>query len=136
MKTVFALLTTTLILLCFSTSIFASDIDLKEGMWEMTTTMEIPGMPHKMPGTSFTQCLTKKDIMPPVHQSDNCQIKDQKISGNNVSYKIVCNHEGETSSGTGTFSYDNDKMTGRMEVNTGDMNIITSYSGQWIGPCR
>lgn len=136
MKTIPALLAVTLILLCCSTSVFANNIDLKEGLWQITTTMEIPGMPHKMPGTTITQCLTQKDITPPVNQDENCHIEDQKINGNTVSYKMVCNQDGETTSGTGTFSYDDDKMTGRMEVNAGGMNIITSYSGKWVGPCR
>lgn len=136
MKRIIVLLITTVLLVCCSTSIFASSIDLKEGMWQITTTMEIPGMPHKMPGTSFTQCLTQKDIMPPVNQDDHCQIQDQSISGNTVNYKMVCNQDGETTSGTGSFSYNNDTMTGRMEVDAGGMKIITSYSGTWVGPCR
>jgi hypothetical protein len=93
-------------------------------------------MPHKMPGTTFTQCLTKKDIMPPVHQNENCQISDQAISDNTVSYKMVCNQDGEISSGSGTFNYADDKMTGKMEINAGDMNIITRYTGAWVGPCK
>jgi len=119
-----------------STSVFASSINLKEGLWQIDTTMEMTGMPHKMPGASFTQCLSKQDVIPPVNQDNNCQIKDQKIDGNSISYNMVCHQDDEVTTGSGKFSYDNDKMTGRMEINAGGMNIITTYSGQWIGPCR
>ncbi|RPJ77906.1 MAG: DUF3617 family protein, partial [Deltaproteobacteria bacterium] len=38
--------------------------NLKEGKWEVTTTMEMPGMPMQLPPFTYTQCITKSDLVP------------------------------------------------------------------------
>lgn len=136
MKIITAILTSAVMLLCCYGAAFADNINLKEGMWQLTTTMEIPGMPHKMPGGTFTQCLTKENLTPPVNKDKGCQITNQTVNNNTLNYTMVCNHDGETTSGQGSFSYNNDTMSGRMEITANGMHIITTYSGKWIGPCQ
>jgi len=35
---------------------------IRPGMWEITSTMEVPGMPMGMPPTTVKQCYTKDDV--------------------------------------------------------------------------
>ncbi|OQY18740.1 MAG: hypothetical protein B6I36_06290 [Desulfobacteraceae bacterium 4572_35.1] len=136
MKTIIALLISALILLCFSGNSFAAGINIKEGMWQLETSMTIPGMPHKMPSTTFTQCITKATLIPPVNKEDGCQIQDQSINGNTLTYTMVCSHDGDTTTGHGSFNYSYDKMSGQLEITTNGMQFITSYQGKWTGPCQ
>ena len=125
-----------LTLCCLGTSVFASDINFKAGLWKLTTNMEIPGMPHKMPGTTFTDCLTKDNLTPPVNEDGGCQIKNQQTTGNTTSYTMVCTQDGQTSTGQGSFTYDYDEMSGKVEIDHAGMKMITTYSGKWIGECK
>jgi hypothetical protein len=51
------------VLLCFVwlSNALAEGPNMKEGLWEITMTMEMPGVPVKMPPRTWTQCLTKKN---------------------------------------------------------------------------
>src|SRR5689334_8878196 len=45
-------------------SAVAGGPEVREGEWEVTTTMVIQGMPMQPPPTTRTHCITKKDIVP------------------------------------------------------------------------
>jgi len=49
------------ILFLFSSNAIAQP-ELKEGLWEIITTIEEPGMPKEMMKQTFKNCLTKKII--------------------------------------------------------------------------
>ncbi len=40
-------------------TIQAASSPMQEGLWEITTTMSMPGMPYKMPPHKVTHCYTK-----------------------------------------------------------------------------
>ena len=40
---------------------FAAD-GMRDGQWEITTVMEMPGMPFKIPPQVTTHCFTKEDV--------------------------------------------------------------------------
>lgn len=136
MRTIHATLLLTIAIFLLSNTTFASQINIKEGQWEITTTMEIAGMPHKMPGMTFTECLTNNDIIPQGTPEDGCTITDQHIDGNTAYYAMACDRDGETTTSNGSFTYDNDKMSGKMDITHAEMHMSTTYSGKWIGPCN
>ena len=50
-----------IVCLFWTTVVFA---ELKEGLWEITSQVEMKGMPQSMPPTTFRQCITKGNPVP------------------------------------------------------------------------
>jgi len=113
--------------------------NLKEGKWEVTTKMEMPGMPMQLPAFTYTQCITKTDLVPenkqPQQQNENCDAVDVKTSGNTVTWSTKCKGDNGETKGTGSITYKGDSFTGNMKVNQGGMEITTKMNGKYIGPC-
>ena len=77
------------------TSVEAGSVDMKDGLWEITTTAEMAGMPFQIPPMTFTQCITQQDLVPQEAQSSNeCSMTDNRINGNTVTWSVVCKGEG------------------------------------------
>ncbi|RJP77467.1 MAG: DUF3617 family protein [Desulfobacteraceae bacterium] len=111
---------------------------LKEGKWEITTKMEMPGMPMEMPAFTHTQCMTNNDFLPEntqQQQSEDCDAVDVKTSGNTVTWSTKCKGEDGDIIGTGTMTYKGDTFTGTMKVNQGGMVMTTKMNGKYIGKC-
>src|SRR5436190_10225406 len=72
----------------------------RDGKWEVTTEMEMAGMPMKMPPMVTTQCITKEDADDPQKaipkgrgrggEEPTCKMEDYKIEGNKVTYTMKC----------------------------------------------
>jgi len=110
--------------------------DMKPGKWEITTTTDIPGMGPQ--AFTHVQCITEKDAVPmDREQSKDCEVKDMKVSGNTVSWKIVCKGEGGKTEGTGKITYSGDTMNGTMEtyVPENNMRIKSTMKGKRLGAC-
>jgi hypothetical protein len=119
--------------LFFATFSFAAP-NMEDGLWEITSTMEMPGMPAK----SFTHssCLTKEKAVPQTSQSD-CTIKDVKNLGNTITWTVVC-REGATMS-KGKVTYAGTTMDGVIETtvkSNGGKTMTMKMKGKRIGPCK
>lgn len=115
--------------------------NMEEGNWEITTRMEMPGMPFAMPPTKHNQCMTKKDMVPDQSQKgQDCKITDQKMTGDTVSWRMLCKDRDGTSEGDGKITYKGKSYDGQMlmkmaqkgETHTMKMN----FSGRHTGPCK
>jgi hypothetical protein len=117
----------------------ANALELKEGLWEMSSKIEMKGMPVKMPVQKFKQCITKDKAVPIDTQEKDmkCKVVEQKISGNTIYWKIICkDKEGETVI-TGKGTYKSDKFEGETKIKTQDgTEMIQHISGEWIGKCK
>src|SRR5690349_20052022 len=82
----------------------------QEGMWEITSKMEMPGMPMNMPPQTMQRCVTQKDfsdpqsMAPPDPSGNKCQTSDYRMQGNTATWKIVCTGP-NAMSGTGSATY-------------------------------
>ncbi len=109
--------------------------NMEDGLWEITTTVNMPGMGSK----SFknTSCLTKEKAVPQTAES-GCTIKDVKSQGNTVTWTVVC-QEGMSTS-TGKITYTGSTMDGVVEntVKAGGqtMTMKSTMKGKRIGPCK
>lgn len=115
--------------------------DLQEGLWQITTTFEMPGMPMKMPPTTRSQCITQDDLVPQAQQQpgQECRVSNYKVAGNTVSYDVVCKAEGNQMKGHGEATYSGDSMSGSMRMTvTGqqEMQMTYRYTGKRTGPCN
>jgi hypothetical protein len=120
----------------------------RDGNWEMTVQMEIPGMPQKMPPMTIKQCITKEQaddpsvLMPPQQPgrggAPDCKVTDQKMSGNTLSWTMTC--AGATPmTGTGEMSYTDDTVNGTIKMtmeNAGQpMTMTMNMKGKRLGDC-
>ena len=120
--------------LFFATLSFAAP-NMEDGLWEITSTMEMPGMPAK----SFTHnsCLTKEKAVPQMSQSD-CTMKDMKNVGNTITWTVVCREGASVSKGKVTYA--GTTMDGVIEniIKTEEktMTMTMKMKGKRIGPCK
>lgn len=109
-----------------------------EGLWKITSKMEIPGMPVPMPPITYTQCLTKHDPVPSRSESgQECRTKNIKTKGNTVSWEMVCDsQQGEVKS-SGKITYKGDRFDGVVMMDMpGQGQMKMTMTGQRIGKCK
>ena len=114
-------------------------LDFEPGMYEITSTMEVPGMPMAMPPQTVRQCMTKEDPVPPAsgEESGHCKMGDVKIDGNTVTWNVVCEQDGQRSVTRGKTIYYGDRFEGTITSDTqADMSVTVRISGKRIGACR
>src|SRR3989337_420880 len=90
------------------TPALSAGVNMQEGNWESTMEIKMEGMPFPMPPMKFTttQCLTKEDMVPKTAQKDQqCEIKEKKVSGNKVTWKVKCVEKNGTTEGEGEITY-------------------------------
>ena len=125
------------ILLIFVSVSFAGSL-FNEGLWEITSKMEIPGMPVPMPPITYTQCMTNQDPVP--NQSDSgqeCRMKNVKTKGHTVSWEMVCDsQQGEVKS-SGKVTYKGERLDGVVMMDIpGQGKMKMTMTGQRIGKCK
>lgn len=118
----------------------AAAAGMKAGLWEITTTTEMPGMPFTPPPTTMTHCYTAEDVKDQqsvVPQQDgNCKITDLRSSGNKVTWKMVCSGE-QKGKGSGEITYSgNTAYQGKMKFETEGMTMNSTYKAKRIGECK
>jgi hypothetical protein len=88
--------------------------------WEITTKMDMPGMPMAMPATTVKVCIPKGAERDPKYTAGKgCVISDLKTSGNKTSWSMRCDQEGQIMTGTG-------EMTGTPDNSQGKMHLVGS----------
>ena len=124
------------------TVVFAAST-MREGKWEISMSMNMPGMPFAIPAVTHTQCITKEDIknnktVPSAGKDDECEVKNYKLRGNTVTWETVCK---DGSKGSGEITYKGDSYTGKMNMETIDKKsgkktkIDYKIKGQRKGDC-
>jgi len=115
---------------------------IQPGLWEITTRMEMPGMPAGMGQHATQTCYRPGDVQDAaktVPKDKNCEVKDYKLSGNTASWRMECRGETEMT-GTGTFTYAGNSYSGTtkfaMKQGGRSMNMTQAYSAKRIGDCK
>lgn len=124
----------------------AQQPNIKDGLWEVTTTMDMSGAPGgARPPQTMQHCVTPQDVKDPagmsrgMDKSGQCQVTDHKVSGNTASWKLTCKGEGAMS-GTGTATYGGTtySMTSKTTMTHGGqtMTMTVNQTGKYLGPCK
>jgi hypothetical protein len=74
----------------------AGAVDMQEGLWEITTKMDMPGMPAGMGETTTQHCFTGHEIEDPrntLPKDDQCAILETSTSANTVTWRVQCKGE-------------------------------------------
>jgi hypothetical protein len=119
----------------FFTGISFAAPNMEDGLWEITTTVDMLGMPSK--SFTHTTCLTKEKAVPQTAES-GCTVKDMKTQGNTVTWTVVCREGMSTSKGKVTYA--GTTMEGAIETtvktNEQTMTMKSTMKGKRIGPCK
>ena len=111
----------------------------KDDLWEVTTKMEMPGMPMAMPAQTSRMCTAKnrkdEDLIP---RRENCKLLESNRSGNKITYKMACTGK-DAMNITGEMTYGANSYEGKMMM-TGQaegqaMNMTQTFSGKRVGDC-
>lgn len=120
----------------FSGQVSAGD-EMKEGLWEITVSMDMPGMPMKMPGQTYKQCLTKKEMIPQKEKKDKkCRMIKNNKKGDTVIWLMECKDKDGTTTIDGKATYKGSSFKGTVKVKHADGDITQHLSGRWIGQCK
>jgi len=116
--------------------------NLEEGNWEITTKLEMPGMPFAMPPSKHNQCMTKKELVPDAsRKGQDCKVLEQKVTGNTLTWRIQCKDKEGTMDGEGRITYAGKSYDGtmkaRMKEKGGEvMEMNFQYQARHTGPCK
>jgi len=113
---------------------------IRPGMWEITSAMEVPGMPMSMPPTTVKQCYTKEDVKDEkkmISRDKNCTMTDFKHAGNKVVWKMKCTGKNAgTFSGETVFSGDSYESAMKMDSEGGKGRTMNmKVKGKRVGNC-
>lgn len=116
----------------------ASALDLEDGLYEMTSQVEMPGM--ALPPTTVTQCLTQEDPVPNKSaDGGHCDILDTTSEGNTVRWSMECRQQGQKMTSTGEMTYYGDRFEGTIQTvmgsQAGNMTMTTKVTGKRVGDC-
>jgi hypothetical protein len=107
--------------------------------WEMTTKMEMPGMPAGMagmPGGGQTVkfCMLKGQEGKPVKSKgkEDCAISNQKQSGNTLSFNMQCPGK-DAMTGSGELTYTPNSFNQKITMSSGGMDMSMVSTGKRIG---
>ncbi|HTP66934.1 MAG TPA: DUF3617 family protein [Geobacteraceae bacterium] len=109
------------------------------GLWEISSTIDMPGMPHKIPPSKVTHCYTKEDMrsnksVP--QQKGDCKLTDQNFSGNRMTWKMVCSGAHPSKSEGEITYYGATAYEGNMKMVAEGMTMNTKYKARRIGVCK
>ena len=111
---------------------------MRDGLWQVTTQMEMPGMPMKMPPTVMKHCYTKSDVSDQkkiISRDKNCTVSDLKTSANKVSWKMKCSGENAATM-TGETVFGSDSYTSVMKMKSQGQNMTMKIKGKRLGNCK
>lgn len=106
-------------------------------LWEVSSKMEMKGMPFAMPAHSSNVCIPKgqeKDPNRSVPNDKNCKMSDVKVSGNKMTWKMQCEGK-DAMSGSGEMTYSPGAYSGKMKMHSKDGDMAMAYDGKRIGSC-
>lgn len=111
---------------------------IKPGLWEITTTMEMPGMPFQSPPQTVRHCVTPqeaKDVEKSLPISKGCKITDFRSSANKINWKVECTGE-MAGKGEGEVEYKGDSIyEGKTKIQTQGMIFNLKHKGKLVGEC-
>ena len=102
--------------------------------WELTTRMEMPGMPTMPAEKPVKFCRVKGDETKPVKSDDdkNCSITDVKNAGNTMTFKMKCTGK-DAMTGSGEMTHTPTSFNQKIKMRSGgdDMSLVST--GKRIG---
>ncbi len=115
--------------------------NIMDGKWEITSKVEMKGMPMEMPAVKTTMCLDNKNAVPQKpERNQDCKMISNKIEGNTVTWVMQCRDKnGDTIDSSGRITYKGTSFDGNVETDMsgrrGKQHISQKMTGKRIGDC-
>ena len=103
----------------------------KGDLWEITSQMEMAGMPMAMPASTQRVCAGKEQA--PLQARENCQITEQQKLANGWRWKMTCN-DGSTADGNMTYQ-GIEAWNGVMNMKMKEGAMSMKLAGKRVGEC-
>jgi len=111
---------------------------IKPGLWEITTTMKMPGMPFQSPPQTVRHCVTPQEAKEPEKSlpiDKDCKIIDLRSSVNKINWKVECTGQ-MAGKGEGEIAYKGDaSYEGKTKIQTQGMTFNMNHNGKRVGEC-
>jgi hypothetical protein len=125
-----------------STSIFAQGVPIEPGMWEMTSTMNMPMLPQPRVTTEM-ECIEESELSPEKMTEEDmdtsCTYDTRVVDGNTMKWSMDCNSEGGASRGEWEVTSHGDTLTGEGTVTVDaqghSMVMNMKWDGKRVGDC-
>lgn len=118
---------------------YKSDPQGKDELWEVTSKMEMPGMPMAMPAQTHRVCTAKGGEDEGVPKREGCRILEAKRAGNKVVYRMACRGGNDDYTASGESTWSGNAYQGRMQMvgkmQGEQMEMTMAYSGVRAGNC-
>ena len=136
MKMIFSVICLSLFLL--PVSVYAVET-IREGLWEITTSFEMPGAKGKLPTTSIRHCYTKEEVKDHKNvvaaKNKDCVVTQQKVVGNRITWAMKC-----TGKNAGTFNGETvmnpESYQSVMQMKSQGHTMVMKINGKRIGKCK
>jgi len=112
---------------------------MQPGMWEITASMEMPGM--AMPPRTVTQCIRDTDNPDNLIPKDqNCVIENRNMVGNRLTWSMRCTMGSTVMTGTGELTLSGSSYQGASQITVREgsgetMSMNSKYSARRLGNC-
>jgi hypothetical protein len=124
-------------ILALPSAALAAD-SIREGLWEITSKVEMPGIPMEIPPTVMKHCYSKADVADRknvIAREKDCKVTDMKTSGSKISWTMKCTGENAATM-TGETVFGSDSYTSVMHMKAQGHNMTTRVKGKRIGNCQ
>lgn len=115
----------------------SSAANMREGLWEIQSQADMPGMPVKVQPTVVRHCYTKEDVKDQkrvIASDGNCTVTDLKSSGNKVSWTMKCTGPNAATM-TGETVFGSDSYSSVMQMKGGGHSMTTRVKARRVGNC-
>jgi hypothetical protein len=111
---------------------------IKPGLWEISTVIEMPGIPFQQPPQTVRHCISQQEAKDPVNtlpMSKDCKILDLRSSENKINWKVECSGE-MSGKGEGEIARKSDlSYEGTTKIQTQGIIFNMKHKGTRIGEC-
>lgn len=117
-------------------------IQLREGQWLFNVHIQMP-MQSEPTVQKFKTCITSDPVtastLMPWAESQGCKIRNTKVAGDRLTWKLRCRKSGQRSRGGGEFEVDGDRAEGKARINFEmggrRMSVVTEWEAERLGEC-
>ena len=125
-----------------SCPVFAEGIPIEPGLWEMTSTMNMPMLPQPRVSTDM-ECIEESELSPEAMNEEDmdtsCTFDTRVVDGNTMKWSMDCDSKGGASHGEWEVTSHGDSLTGEGTITVdmqGQAMVMTmKWDGKRVGDC-
>ena len=111
----------------------------KDDLWDVTSKMEMAGMPFAMPAQTRRVCAAKGNDAGTIPRNEGCTVVEAKRVGSRLDYRMTCRSGRNDYTATGESTWSGNGYEGRMrmvgKMDGRPMDMTMTYTGTRAGNC-